>query len=400
MGRRKLNIVLPHLVNGDDMSKAGFVEYKLRNPRTGIMERFRVYQGINNAKSAEQRQKVGAQIVHDINQRLADGWSPFEQMKLTYEDLLTEQRITARWGTVAQTPINMTYYINEFLQWKKPAVIPHSFQTYASKLRIFHEWLEREGLSDKHPSLVDQPVFVRFITTMCERLGWSRRTVTKYQQILHHFYEYLIEHGVARSNPIYGIPAVGERRDEAAKPIPEEIRKLLLTTMRQEEPQLALVCELEYYCAIRPNELRQLRIRDIDLRSASIRIPANISKNRTTQSVDLPRQMLEKLRQWKVDEYPPHFFLLGTQGVPGIEGYGKNTLRFRFERIREKLHLSSEYKLYSFKHSGGVELVNAGVDTWQLQRHFRHSSIATTEAYLRRNFAPNSEMIKDHFPDI
>ncbi|MCR5574055.1 MAG: site-specific integrase [Bacteroidaceae bacterium] len=235
---------------------------------------------------------------------------------------------------------------------------------------------------------------------MCERLDWSRRTVTKYQQILHHFYEYLIEHGVARSNPVYGIPAIGERRDEAAKPIPEDIRKLLLTTMRQEEPQLALVCELEYYCAIRPNELRQLRIRDIDLRSASIRIPASISKNRTTQSVDVPRQMLEKLRQWKVDEYPPHFFLLGTQGVPGIEGYGKNTLRFRFERIREKLHLSSEYKLYSFKHSGGVELVNAGVDTWQLQRHFRHSSIATTEAYLRRNFAPNSEMIKDRFPDI
>lgn len=45
-------------------------------------------------------------------------------------------------------------------------------------------------------------------------------------------------------------------------------------------------------------------------------------------------------------------------------------------------------------------MVNAGIDTWELQRHFRHKSIDTTERYLRKNFATKSDTIKNHFPDV
>lgn len=79
---------------------------------------------------------------------------------------------------------------------------------------------------------------------------------------------------------------------------------------------------------------------------------------------------------------------------------GKNNFRFRFDKIRDRLNVSNQYKLYSFKHTGGVKLVNEGIDTWELQRHFRHKSIDTTERYIRRNFAVKSDKIRNDFPDI
>lgn len=92
--------------------------------------------------------------------------------------------------------------------------------------------------------------------------------------------------------------------------------------------------------------------------------------------------------------------MFSAAGTPGEKPVGKNTFRNRFNLLRDKLHLSQEYKLYSFKYTGGVALVNAGVDTWELQRHFRHKSIDTTEHYVRKNFAVKSDKIKNHFPDV
>ena len=170
--------------------------------------------------------------------------------------------------------------------------------------------------------------------------------------------------------------------------------------MRRNDPQLWLFCQMEYYCAIRPNELRQLRIQDIDFTRRLIRVSCTISKNRQTELVNMPNQLYDVLIALKVNELAGELYLFSSNGQPGITMLGKNNFRFRFDRIRNRLGLPPEYKLYSFKHTGGVELVNAGVDTWELQRHFRHKSIDTTERYIRRNFAVKSDKIKNHFPDI
>lgn len=157
---------------------------------------------------------------------------------------------------------------------------------------------------------------------------------------------------------------------------------------------------MEYYCAIRPNELRQLRIRDIDLEKQVVRIPAPVAKNRTTELVNIPAQMVRALRSIGIEGMCRDWLLFSSDGHPGEKMYGRNTMAFRFNRIRNKLGIPSEYKLYSYKHTGGVRLVSAGVDVWELQRHFRHRSVDTTERYIRRNFAVRSDKIKNHFPDM
>ena len=82
---------------------------------------------------------------------------------------------------------------------------------------------------------------------------------------------------------------------------------------------------MEYYCAIRPNELRQLRLRDIDLEQQIVRIPAPVAKNRTTEYVNIPAQMVKLLR------------------AIGIEGMNRDWLLFFFGRASRRKDVWPEH---------------------------------------------------------
>lgn len=402
MGRKKVIITLPHLVDaGGNIEKEWFVEYSCRNPHTNKLKRFREYAGFSKLKTLKERYALADKIISNIKERLASGWTPFKADKVTYQDELLQQHFADRWGREREGVVTLRKHLSEFLEMKKATVIPHSYQTYRSKLRIFSEWAEHQELDTIHISCITQEHIYDFIRYMVEQNHSSRRTVQKYKQIIHGFFDYIMKtKKMIASNPVHDIPDIGIVKDEAPRPIPDQERSVLISYMKKNDPQLWLVCQLEYYCAIRPNECRQLRICDIDLDNQIIRVPKDISKNRLTESVNIPNQLYNYIITLEIDQLDSNYYLFSTNGIPGIQMLGKNNFRFRFDRIRNRLGLSTDYKLYSFKHTGGVKLVNAGVDTWELQRHFRHKSIDTTEKYIKRNFAVKSDKIKNHFPDM
>lgn len=401
MGRRKTILSLPHLMDaGGDLKKQWYVEYACRDPRTGNLKRFREYNGFTALRTVEERYTYAESIISEIKEKLLSGWTPFDKRTVSYEDELILQKYAERWGRDRKEMPTLRMYLSEFLSLKKETVIPHSFQTYRSKLRIFNEWAEHKELDKVHVSCITSEHILEFFYYIVRVNNLSRRSVKKYGQILHNFFDYLIKRKLIVSNPVCDIPNMGRKTDEAARPIPDKERKQLLAFMQRNDPQLWLVCLMEYYCAIRPNELRQLRIHDLDLENGVIRIPCTISKNGKTELVNMPNQLHKLLQSLNLEDYKGNDFLFSSGGLPGPKMLGKNTLRFRFDRIREKLKLPTEYKLYSFKYTGASALVNAGINTWELQRHMRHKSIDTTEHYINRNFAVKSEKLKNEFPDI
>jgi integrase len=72
----------------------------------------------------------------------------------------------------------------------------------------------------------------------------------------------------------------------------------------------------------------------------------------------------------------------------------------RFNKFRDELNLSKEIKFYSWKHSGASELKDAGANMYEIQRHFRHKSVTTTEQYWRKRLGGTKDNIKKSFPDI
>ena len=403
MAKQKSIVILPQLKDcGGDLSKTWFVEYSCRNPQTEEMKRFRVYNGFAKLKTKEERYAFAEKIINEIKEKFTRGEIPFLGKEVSYNDELLYQNIAKRWGNERKGSVGIRTYLSDFLAIKKVEVIPHSFQTYKSKLRIFCEWVEQTGLDKQSICFFEQSSICEFLCYIVEKHDVSQRTVKKYTQILHGFFDYLLKvKRIIDTNPVHDIPNMGTIKDEAAKPIPDRERQLLSTYMKEHDPQLWLVCQMEYYCAIRPNECRQLQIGDIDFDNHIITVPKDISKNRLTESVNIPRQLYDYIyKVLNLDIHPKEFYIFSHNGIPGKIMLGMNNFRFRFDRIRDKLNISTQYKLYSFKHTGGVKLVNEGIDTWELQRHFRHKSIDTTERYIRRNFAVKSDKIRNGFPDI
>lgn len=101
-----------------------------------------------------------------------------------------------------------------------------------------------------------------------------------------------------------------------------------------------------------------------------------------------------------MDEYPDDHFVFGREGEPGTEAMGKNTMRVRFNKFRDALGLSKEYKFYSWKHTGATAAVDAGIPERHIMDQLRHKSFETTDHYFRRHRGYKSDKIKLDWPEL
>jgi integrase len=404
MARRKSIAILPHLIDcGGDMTKKWCVEYSMRDPETGEMKRFRNYGVFAKVQNKAKRYAVAAKLVTELSQKIASGWSPFGEdvKRYIYEDELTYSAVAVNYGKLKDSVGTVRVYLSEFLSIKKTEVNSKSFQTYQSKMRSFCAFLELKKLDLLDIRRIDNQAVIDFLTYQTDKKCLSRGSVSKYRQILFTFFEYVKIRQLIMENPVHGIPRLGEIKDCAPYPIPSNLRKKVGEEIKSKDRQLWLACCMMYFAAIRPGEeIRLLKVGDISFKSRKIIVRSTIAKSNRTDAVDMPSQLYEELMWQRVDICDPDLYVFGKYGRPGTEPTGKNTLRNRFNRIRDGLHLSKSFKFYSWKHSGAEALADWGASTWEIQAHLRHRDIETTERYARKRLGNRNSRIKNEFPDI
>jgi integrase len=162
-----------------------------------------------------------------------------------------------------------------------------------------------------------------------------------------------------------------------------------------------LAIEFEYYCFLRPGkELRFLKIKDIDFTRGTINVDKIRSKTNLERFPTIPLVFLNELREIKLHLYPKEYFVIGKNGQPGPMPISKNTLRNRFRYFREKLNMPESYKFYSWKHTGNGMASDAGITTKDLQEQNGHTSLLTTEKYMRYKIGKVNKKIRDNFPQL
>ena len=77
-----------------------------------------------------------------------------------------------------------------------------------------------------------------------------------------------------------------------------------------------------------------------------------------------------------------------------------NTLPNHYRAYMRKMGFGSEYSLYSWKHTGAIACVQAGVHVKQLQIQLRHSSLEMTDRYLRQLGVNDLEELENQFPSL
>ena len=175
------------------------------------------------------------------------------------------------------------------------------------------------------------------------------------------------------SNPMEGIKA---KKTKAKLHKPYNDIRLILDEIKLFNDNLYLCCIMTYGCLLRPHrEIRELTWSDFSDDLGYIHLSGNRNKSGKNRIVPVPIY----IKQLLVKRQPQHNIFTGTTR-PLNEDYFK-TLWGRFKRVSKLLE--QDQTLYSFRHSGAIEIFKRTGSITKLQKAMGHSSINVSLTYLR-----------------
>jgi len=298
------------------------VAFYALNPQTQKLERCRMK--INKIKkgysSAKEANLHAQNILHTINQKLRGGWSPFfegENARL-YEKL----------------PDVLAKYITESKKEKRENTM-RSYQSFASML---NKWVST-NCKDIYCSLFNHFLAIRYMDYLYNERDVSATTYNNQLKMSRAFFNWAKERCYVKENPFEHIKPkakVQKTRTIVPPEIRADITKHLIDTGNY---GFALVLNLVYSSLIRPNEIRHIQIKDVNIAEKYVVIPCEIAKNHKQRFSALSEKSIDLLKKINFDKYPKDFYLLGGDLVPS-EDIGLNCgaeLRTEFAAKFEKL---------------------------------------------------------------
>ena len=259
----------------------------------------------------------------------------------------------------------------------KPCMTDKEYLTAALDIKL------RGNYSEKYKSMLE---FVYNITLRALRgdsigskdinyILISYSSEVSYNTIKRHL-QVLINEAVKlgmNENPMREIKA---KKSKAKLHKPYRDIKEVLSEVKSYNNNLYLCCLLTYGCLLRPHrEIRELKWQDFSEDLSFINLSGFRNKSGKNRIVPVPIYIRELL----VKGQPQHNMFTGTIR-PLNEDYFK-TLWGRFKRVSKLLE--QDQTLYSFRHSGAIEIFKRTGSITKLQKAMGHSSINVSLTYLR-----------------
>ena len=182
---------------------------------------------------------------------------------------------------------------------------------------------------------------------------------------------YLYEHNF----PIERSKLKGRKQEETLhKPI-EDVRKLLAKVKAFNE-DLYICCLFTYSCLLRPHqEIRLLKWEDFTSDLSHIRLSGNQVKSKRNRIVPVSLKIREILKRKE-----GHLNIFTGLKQPYSRSYFIQLWR-RFKRLNPEV--DKEITLYSFRHSGAIDIFKRTGSITKLQKAMGHSSMTVSLTYLR-----------------
>ena len=150
----------------------------------------------------------------------------------------------------------------------------------------------------------------------------------------------------------------------------------ILEAIKAYNKQLYLCCLMTYGCLLRPHrEIRELTWSDFSDDLTYIHLSGNRNKSGRNRIVPVPTYIRDILVKGE-----PHHNIFSGKPQPLNQDYFK-TLWSRFKRQSNLLEQGQT--LYSFRHSGAIEIFKRTGSITKLQKAMGHSSINVSLTYLR-----------------
>lgn len=346
-----------------------YIEYYQTNPSTGNLERFRETRQINRIKDKRERSKIARAYVKEINSMLPDGW-PFQVEKPDAKYTVKQAVQLALQAKVNTTELN-------------------THRSYQSHVRIFLQYCEEKKINQLDiRDFTKKDAYAYMDHVLIER-KLSPKTYNNYVTHLRSLWYVMVDREMITKNPFVGIKrAAVEKKNR--RTFTDEERKTIARFLSDNDRPMFWAILLQYYCFLRPVELRRLRFRNFDLVNGTIEITPDINrKSKKRRIITIPPFALSVFRQKDFINNPTNYLVFGEYLKPHrSKPCSPNAMNKRHKRYMKTLKKSGDLqditglKFYSWKdtgitdHSKLVSLIN-------LQRQAGHAKPETTLIYYQ-----------------
>ena len=176
-----------------------------------------------------------------------------------------------------------------------------------------------------------------------------------------------------KGNPMEGIKAK-KNKAKLHKPFKNIIP--ILNEIKSFNENLYICCLLTYGCLLRPHrEIRELKWNDFSNDLNSIHLSGYRNKSGKNRIVPVPNYVRDQLKKGSGDDN-----IFTNNKKPLNKDYFK-TLWTRYRKVSKLLE--QDQTLYSFRHSGAIDIFKRTGSLQKLQAAMGHSSLLITTTYLR-----------------
>lgn len=357
-----VDYTLPKLHTG----KNWYVDFTCFDPADGRMRRKKYM--LDSIPKISDRKKRAAEIIANATSRLRSGWNPWIEA--------STERQYAKFSDITSLYIRYVEKLTSNNTLKKKTAYD-----YQSRMNMMLEYNSTRSNPITYIYQFDQCYISDFLDYILLDRDSTARTRNNYRTWLSAFCTWLQEKKYIDHNPTERIKALveGEKRRSALTATDlTRLKEYLGETNRH----FLLACMMEYYTFIRPDELSNVRLRDINIKEQKVFISSTISKNRRDGMVGLNDAVIKIMIELEVFENPSHFYLFGKQFKPNAIKADSRIFREYFNKVRAFLKWPNSYQFYSLKDTGIRDLANTeGIVVARDQA--RHSDVSTTNRYLK-----------------
>ncbi|MBX7202507.1 MAG: tyrosine-type recombinase/integrase [Bacteroidia bacterium] len=281
------------------------------------------------------------------------------------------------------------------LQFQKRYSV-HTLDAYKSDLEQFFTFMKLQYELDE-PAHFNAPMIRSWLVQLIES-GIVSRSINRKITTLKSFYRFANRSGHLSANPMLKITAPKVPKRLPVYVEADKLDHLLDRTAFGEDfagVRDRTILELLYGTGLRRAEILSLRIQDIDLRNAQLKVTGKRNKQRIVPLFPALVEVLATYIQLQQQAFPNAKTLLITD--KGDKMYP--ALLYRI--VKKYLGLVSSHEKKSphvLRHSFATEMLNKGADLNAIKEILGHSSLSATQVYTHNTIEKLKKVYKQAHP--
>jgi len=353
-----------------------YVFFSALDPAEQKMRRKRIY--IDHIREERTRDRHARKLIDHINDLLDAGKNPF-----------IDQENNKKYTTIDAA-------LNFVIDFKNLYIRKRTKHSFDSRIKVLRSWLDNKKMLQKFIFEFTEDIALDFMNDLVTKRKIKGRTYNNYLIDYRSFFNTLLRNKFITSNPFHAVSKMPEQETDKRPFFNEESERYFKYVQKFDYDfyVISLYC---YYLALRPAEICRLKISDFWLGKGIVVVQGSQSKNKKKRIIPIAKPLLEILKEY-FKRYPPGYFICSKNLKPGDIFEHSTRIAEKFRDIANQLKIPTEVKFYSLKDTAADRLLEHGFSPKTIRDLFGHSSIAITDAYLKKFRNVIDERLINEFP--